>query len=189
MTKAQLRKIYKEKRKLISPKEKANWSDRILVNFKKLKLPYINCVHTYFAMDEQNEVDTQNILRYLKFANPGLITIAPKINIDTGEMLNYIFNENTRLAANKFSIAEPVDGEIIESVNIDLVLTPLLAFDAKGYRVGYGKGFYDKFLEQCRSNVIKAGLSFFEAEEAIDDVSQFDIPLNYCITPHTINCF
>ena len=80
-------------------------------------------------------------------------------------------------------------GEKIEATDIDLVITPLLAFDKKGYRVGFGKGFYDKLLAQCKHDVIKVGLSFFEAEEKIDDIKQNDIPLDYCITSDTIYSF
>jgi 5-formyltetrahydrofolate cyclo-ligase len=55
-----------------------------------------------------------------------------------------------------------------------VVFVPLLAFDKKGNRVGYGKGFYDAFLSKCKPETIKIGLSFFEAEETIDDVFEND---------------
>ena len=72
---------------------------------------------------------------------------------------------------------------------IDVVFVPLLAFDTNGNRVGYGKGFYDKFLSQCQPETIKIGLSFFEAEEEIADVYQDDIRLDYCVTPNKIYDF
>jgi 5-formyltetrahydrofolate cyclo-ligase len=189
MTKAALRNIYRQKRNGISPKERSKWSDLLLINFQKLDLPYIRCVHSYLAVYHRNEIDTQHILRYLEFSNPGLQISVPKVNIETGQMEHYIYNDDTELMMNKFGIAEPVDGEKIAVADIDLVLTPLIAFDKNGYRVGYGKGFYDKFLHQCRSDVIKIGLSFFDAEEVIDYLSQFDIPLNCCVTPQTIYRF
>ncbi len=77
-------------------------------------------------------------------------------------------------------------GDINRSGEIDLVLVPLLAFDKNGSRVGYGKGHYDKFLSQCRDDVIKIGLSFFDPADQIDDINQFDISLNYCVTPHQV---
>lgn len=72
---------------------------------------------------------------------------------------------------------------------IDVVFVPLLAYDNKGNRVGYGKGFYDHFLSECREDVVKIGLSFFEPEEAIEDVSATDIRLDYCVTPMTVYNF
>ena len=68
-------------------------------------------------------------------------------------------------------------------------MIPLLAFDKKGFRVGFGKGYYDKFLARCKPNVIKAGLSFFDPVDEINDISGFDIPLNFCITPKEIFSF
>ena len=63
----------------------------------------------------------------------------------------------------------------------DLVIVPLLAFDKKGYRVGYGKGFYDRFLQN--SKTLKIGLSFFAPTEEIIDVHLNDVRLDKCITP------
>ena len=189
MTKAALRKIYKEKRKQVSHKDIERWTDLVLINFQKLELPFINCVHTYLAIEDQNEIETGNIIRYLKFKNPGLKTVVPKINLDAGEMLHYIFNDDVEMVPNAFGIIEPVKGEKVDPGEIDLVLTPLLAFDKRGYRVGYGKGFYDKFFKQCTKDAIRVGLSFFEPEEMIDDVNPFDVPLQYCITPRQVYTF
>ena len=70
-----------------------------------------------------------------------------------------------------------------------MVLVPLLAFDSKGYRVGYGKGFYDRFLKQCRNDCVKIGLSYFEPIDAINDAGEFDVPLDFCITPQKAYVF
>ena len=188
MTKTALRKIYKEKRKEISLKDKDRWTDMILINFQQIELPFINCVHTYLAIDEQNEINTDIIIRYLKFVNPGLQIVIPKINLDKGEMRHYIFDDNVAMAPNSFGIIEPVSGKKVSAEEIDIVITPLLAFDEKGYRVGYGKGFYDKFFTSCRGDVIKIGLSFFGAEPVIE-ANAHDIPLDYCVTPQRVYTF
>ena len=67
---------------------------------------------------------------------------------------------------------------------IEVVFIPLLTFDKTGQRVGYGKGFYDQFLAQCKPSTLKVGLSFFEPEIYIEDLLPTDIPLDYCITPN-----
>jgi len=64
-----------------------------------------------------------------------------------------------------------------------------LAFDEKGNRIGYGKGFYDRFLNECKKDVIKVGLSFFEATTTIEDTNANDIPLDFCVTPEKIYRF
>jgi 5-formyltetrahydrofolate cyclo-ligase len=56
--------------------------------------------------------------------------------------------------------------------------------DSTGHRIGYGKGYYDRFLRTCRPECKKIGLSFFEVmEETIADAGEHDIPLDACITP------
>lgn len=67
-----------------------------------------------------------------------------------------------------------------------MVLIPLLAFDKNGYRVGYGKGFYDRFLAECRPDVVKVGLSVFEPIDEITDLNEFDIKMDFCITPNRV---
>ncbi|MDR9457609.1 MAG: 5-formyltetrahydrofolate cyclo-ligase, partial [Salegentibacter sp.] len=72
---------------------------------------------------------------------------------------------------------------------LDLVFIPLLAFDKTGNRVGYGKGYYDRFLDSCKPGVIKIGLSFFEAEEEIKEMFETDVALDYCVTPNRVYQF
>ena len=95
----------------------------------------------------------------------------------------------TRLKENHWGIPEPVDGSSLDPKLIDVVFVPLLVFDKMGHRVGYGKGFYDKFLKSCREDVIKIGLSYFEAVEQISDVNPNDMVMDYCITPNKIYSF
>ncbi len=183
MTKKELRFIFKEKRKVLSVHEIEKFNDLILINFQKLKLPFINCVHTYVASLKLGEPDTATIVRYLQFINPLVKIVIPKIDIHSGNINHYHFDEGVELIANAYGIDEPKDGNLIKEDEIDLVLIPLLAFDRKGFRVGFGKGYYDKFLARCKPNVIKTGLSFFDPVDEIKDISGFDIPLNFCITP------
>jgi 5-formyltetrahydrofolate cyclo-ligase len=186
MTKAALRKIYKEKRNHLSPQEIEKFTDLILIHFQQIQLPFLSCIHTYIASEKLGEADTSSITRYLQFKNPGLKLLVPKIDITSGDMQHLHFDDEVELVHNAFGIAEPYSGKIAEPDEIDLVLVPLLAFDNHGYRVGYGKGYYDKFLSQCREDVIKIGLSFFEPVDEIDDINQFDISLNYCVTPQQV---
>lgn len=183
MKKQELRDIFKEKRKTLSVTDIEKFNDLILINFQKLNLPFIKCAHTYIASLKLGEPDTATIVKYLQFKNPMIKIVIPKIDIHSGKMVNYHFNEGVELITNTFGIDEPKEGNIISENEIDLVLIPLLAFDKRGYRVGFGKGYYDKFLCRCKPNVIKIGLSFFDSEEEISDIFGFDIPLNFCITP------
>lgn len=186
MTKVDLRNIYKEKRKQLSIAEVEKLTDLLLINFQKINLPFISIAHTYIAAEKLGEIDTSSITRYLEFKNPGLKILVPRIDTLSGNMHHLHYHDEVEFEDNSFGIAEPLGGEKIEANVIGLVLIPLLAFDKQGNRVGYGKGFYDKFLSECNEEAIKIGLSFFEPVAQIDDINQYDIPLNYCVTPQHV---
>ena len=98
-------------------------------------------------------------------------------------MTHFLLTDNTKIKKNEYNIPEPVNGLPVPPEMIDVVFVPLLAYDKQGNRVGYGKGFYDQFLAECKPETIKIGLSFFEAENQIEDVFEADVLLDYCITP------
>lgn len=136
---------------------------------------------------KHNEVDTFSILNYFKHEVPALEIVIPRTNFEKLELVNVLYDhEYTILGRNKYDIPEPIHGKIISADQIDLVFIPLLAYDKKGNRVGYGKGFYDRFLASCRSDVKKVGLSFFEPVDEISDLNAFDIRLDACISPGKI---
>ena len=186
MNKSELRILYKKKRAELSPADIARYNDLILIQFQKLSIQFINCVHTYLPSMKLREPDTAPIISYLEFTNPELKVAVPSINNATGILDHFYLEENSLRMINQFGIEEVHEGEAVPLTEIDLVLVPLLAFDKQGYRVGYGKGFYDKFLSLCRADALVIGLSFFAPEEKIDDCNEFDIQLDYCITPSEI---
>lgn len=91
--------------------------------------------------------------------------------------------------ANEFNIPEPLDNKVADPASLDLVIIPMLAFDEKGNRVGYGKGFFDRYLKESRDDCIKVGFSYFDALDSIDDANEFDVPLDFCITPQRTYVF
>lgn len=183
MKKQDLRNIFKQKRKDLSLHQIEKLNDLILINFQKLPLPPVECVHTYLSSLKLGEPETANIIKYLEFKNPLVKVVIPKVDIHTGGLAHYHYSHGVEMIKNEYGIDEPADGNQISESEIDLVLIPLLAFDRQGYRVGFGKGYYDKFLARCRKDVLKVGLSFFEPVEKIEDVTGYDIPLDFCITP------
>lgn len=187
MQKEALRKIYKEKRAALTPAEIQKLEDFILIQFQKLDLEIPSLIMTYSASGKLNEFDPTNITDYCFFKNPQQVLFYPVIEKDNS-MICVVTDDTTIFEANKFGIDEPIDGLPMFPEEIDMVFVPLLAFDKTGNRVGYGKGYYDRFLKECREDIIKIGFSFFEAEEAID-INAFDVKLDYCITPITIYSF
>ena len=70
-----------------------------------------------------------------------------------------------------------------------MIFIPLVAYDLIGNRVGYGKGYYDRFLKSLNSNTLKIGLSLFEPVEEIIDINNYDISMDICVTPNSIYDF
>lgn len=189
MKKQDLRILFKQKRKELSLHTIEKFNGLILINFQKLNFPYIGCVHTYLPSLKLGEPQTATIIKYLQFRNPMIKTVIPKVDIHSDEMVNYHFDDTVELIKNQYGIDEPKDGKIIDVSEIDLALIPLLSFDIKGYRVGFGKGYYDRFLSNCRKDILKIGLSFFEPVDKIEDISGYDIPLDFCVTPNETYIF
>ena len=118
--------------------------------------------------------------------SPDMRVYWPKISVHSVSMEAHLVDRSKSFVKNQFHILEPINGDVISPLLIDMLFVPLLAFDVNGYRVGYGKGFYDRYLTQCRPDVLKIGFSFFDAIPAISDIDEFDVPLNHCITPTRI---
>lgn len=181
MKKKELRIKYKALRNELSDILIEEKSIAIANNLLKMNIWNKTCYHLFLSIIEYKEVDTKFILQILADKNKEIII--SKSNFETRTMLHYLLTDNTKIKKNEYHIPEPVDGIEVPCKKIEVVFVPLLAFDKKGNRIGYGKGFYDKFLTICNTNTLKIGISFFEAEEKIEDISENDIQLNYCITP------
>lgn len=82
---------------------------------------------------------------------------------------------------NKYGVPEPVNAKEVLEHKIDLVFVPLLISDIHNFRVGYGKGFYDRFLANCKPTAKFIGLNFFEPVLKIDDIHPLDISLHQVI--------
>lgn len=187
MTKKELRKKYKTLRNNLSKKEIDEFSLAIADNLLKLPIWDHSFYHIFLSIEEQKEVNTDYILNILSGKDKNIII--SKSDFETGSMTNYLLTDNTLIRKNEYNIPEPVDGIEIPNEKIDVVFIPLLTFDNNGHRVGYGKGFYDRFLANCKPETVKIGLSFFEAEKLISDVFESDIKLDYCLTRKKVNSF
>ena len=187
MIKKELRKIYKQKRLDLSPQQILKLDDLLLIQFQRMAFePGVQVLLNYFSMPHNGEIDTHLFERYMMYLVPGLQVAYPVIDFIECTMQPYLVNEETTIVQNNYLIPEPVDGIRIDEETIDVVFVPLLAFDQQGYRVGYGKGFYDRFLKKCRADVITIGFSYFDPIDKIEDANQFDVPLKYCITPQQL---
>lgn len=187
MLKKDLRLHYKNLRQALSLDEIEDRSLAIANNLLKMDIWDNIYFHLFLTMEEQREVHTEFILNIL--AGKDKEVIVSRSDFETHTMIHFLLTDNTRLMKNQFGIPEPVDGIEVPSNKIDVVFVPLLAFDINGQRVGYGKGFYDRFLSECKQDVVTIGLSFFEAEEEAIEANTTDVPMDFCVTPLKVYSF
>lgn len=187
MTKAKLRKIYLEKVRSLSLEERTDKSKRVAHQFfTTFDLSNINFVHCFLPIERFNEIDTSLIFKTIWKKFPHIHTVVPRACFRTGEMESLRFTSETELKENAWQIHEPVHDEAVGISEIDMVLVPGLCFDKEMHRVGYGKGFYDRFLKKCRPDCVKIGLNYFPAVEKIHDVHEGDAQLDFFVTPERI---
>ncbi len=141
-------------------------------------------VHLFIPIPGFNEVDTNFIITRLWDLGKTVCTSITEVKTNT--LRTVAFTEEIELVPSKFGVPEPIGGPALDEKDIDQVLVPLLAIDASGNRVGYGKGFYDNFLQKCNSNTQKIGLSLFPPIDEIEDTHDNDVPLDFLITPSRV---
>lgn len=190
MTKSELRKEFLDRRQALSSAELETASARITANlFDNFDLAGARFLHCFIPIKHFAEVDTRPIFQWLWSEYPQIQTVVPRVNHETEELENLRYGIDIPLVENKWRIGEPSHNEHVEPTDIDVVLVPLLCFDLNGHRVGYGRGYYDRFLRRCRADCEKIGLSFFPPIERIDDAHEGDIRLNACVTPDQLYTF
>jgi len=186
MEKSQLRIKYKALRSQLSDTTIADQSLLIANQALLLNIWEHTYYHLFLSIESQREIQTDLILHILQGKEKSVVI--PKAHFESNEMTHYLLQDNTQLRISDYGIPEPTAGIEIFPAQIEVVFVPLLAFDIKGNRIGYGKGFYDIFLSQCNPKCIKVGLSLFTAEEHIK-TDENDVSLDYCVTPEKIYRF
>lgn len=179
-----LRDAYLQARRDLLPSLVETYNRSLLKQAQALDWSAFAVVHTFLPILVQKEPDTFRLIAWLQAEHPNAQIAVPKVDPNNeGVLTHHILEKNTVLTPSKWGIPEPSNSVNIVADLVDIALVPLLAFDRKGHRVGYGRGFYDRFLSECRPDVLKVGLSFFEPVPYISDVVETDVPLDYCITP------
>lgn len=186
-SKKELRLHYKKLRTALSESDIEEKSLAVANNLIQMAIWEKTYYHVFLPIVELKEVDTEFILHLLSGKDKEIVI--SKSDFETREMTHFLLTDNTKIKKNEYNIPEPVNGLAVPTQNIEVVFVPLLAFDVLGNRIGYGKGFYDKFLADCKPETIKIGLSFFESVDEIEDVFESDIKLDYCVTPEKVYTF
>ncbi len=180
-TKAELRIQYRRRREALNPQQIDDLSILIVNRCLELKLWDQSTYHLFMSFRKNNEIDTSLLLSVIQGKDKQ--PVIPKM-VGDHDLEHYLLLDQTPIKINQWGIPEPQSGIKIDSEQIEVVFVPLLIFDLQGHRVGYGKGYYDRFLAKCKPGTIKVGLSFFDPIERIKDIESHDIPIDFGVTPN-----
>ena len=180
-----LRRSYLKARKSLAPLEiqsKTHLINQRLINF----VPWneLELVHLYLPVLDNNEVDTLPTIKHIRGHFEKLRIAVPKVEIGH-KLSHHLLTKSTKLETNIWGIPEPVGNVTIDVEQIDLVIAPMIIFDKIGHRIGYGKGYYDRFLAKCREDTRKVGLCYFNPVGEIE-IEPTDISMDAVITPEGV---
>ncbi len=187
MNKKELRTKYKALRSGLSDEEIDDLSIEIANQLLQLSIWDKTYYHIFLPIAKQREVNTEFIMNILQGKDKHVVV--SKSNFENSILEHFLLTDSTTLKINEWGIPEPIDGIPIPENKLEVIFVPLLAFDKKGNRTGYGKGFYDKFLAKCNPETLKIGLSFFGPEEEIIGIIPSDMRLDLCVTPEETHNF
>lgn len=181
MTKAEIRTLFKAKRAQLSPYDITKISAQVqalVLDSFSFSSKYVSI---FLPIEQQKEISTYGLLEdiILKGGHP----ILSKANFKDHSLTLYHYEHPSQLEISSFGIPEPKHGRTILASKLDYVFVPLLGLNSEGQRVGYGKGFYDRLLKQCKPDCIFIGLHLFDEFTEISDLNPNDIPLHLCFTP------
>lgn len=135
-------------------------------------------VHCFMSISEKKEIDTDPLLE--RMHADGKQIVLPRA-VGKGELEHVVWSPGEALRISPLGIREPLNGQSVSPEELDLVLVPLVAADRWKNRLGYGMGYYDRFL--ARTDATTAGLLFerFLSPDPVP-VEEHDRPLDYLIT-------
>ncbi|MBV6643972.1 MAG: 5-formyltetrahydrofolate cyclo-ligase [Cyclobacteriaceae bacterium] len=183
-----LRKEVLHKRRLLAPSVFSQRNQRVHERVQRLLLQLeAKCLHVFLPIARNKEPDTWPIIKTLRSYDMQIII--SKTDFETETMCHFDFAEDITFEEGSFGIPEPVGQQEVDPSRSDAILIPLLAADKKGWRIGYGKGYYDRLLTELNPGIVKIGLSLSSLFDEFSFMESHDIALDYCITPfETIEC-
>lgn len=132
----------------------------------------------YLASRRNREIATDDIMKYCLDGN---IMVAVPVTTSIHDIIPSRMSQNTSLIEDKWGIPVPKELESVSGEELSVAIVPMLGADKSGYRIGYGKGYYDRFLARY-PHIITIGLCPMLTLHEEIPVERHDIPLNYIVT-------
>lgn len=135
-------------------------------------------IHCYVSMNQRREVETQELIR--EMLRKSMPVVVPVTNFADGTLHHFRLRSFDDLQENKWGVLEPEQGQQVSPNELDLVIVPMVAADESCNRMGYGQGFYDRFLSQVSAP--KIGLIYEQNVVEALPTEEFDVPMDKIIT-------
>lgn len=182
MNRSDIRRNLREKRRSISPSQR-QLSAVALLNNLQTQDWYLNANSVAVYLSSDGEIDLTEVIQDLAAREKTLSL--PKLGSDKGAMQFCDWQPDRPLISNRYGILEPHTGTICAVAALSLILTPLVAFDSAGNRIGMGGGYYDRLLfemNDLEARPIIVGVAYdFQQIDQID-AEEWDIPLDAVVT-------
>lgn len=177
--KTSLRDKYKKLRLKIPAEVKKHNDKNIYLNILNLT-EFFSASTVLCFVSSDNEVDTKKLIEHSLKA--GKTVAVPKCLDSSGNMDFFIIDSLKALSPDSFGILEPdiLKCKKLKDLKGAVCIVPGLVFDKKGYRIGYGKGYYDRFLE--KNNCLKIGLCYKDFIADTLPYESYDISVDYIVT-------
>ncbi len=186
--KKKLRKMYIDRRLNLNETDIEVKSRELLEQFKSFE-NQLKDKSVFIFIDFKKEVQTQPLINYLKTINCKIFV--PRIEESSHQMEIHPYLSHEALVKSRYGILEPQQNPsgIISPDILDVVITPGVAFDLKGYRIGYGGGYYDRLFAKIGNAVLKIAIGFEIQIAPSVPVDSYDWKVDYLVTENTIYSF
>ena len=175
MTKKELRNYYKQLRSALSEQEREAMSKKIVDNLQQLPIWEYSTYHIFLPIEKLHEINTHHLIASLKEQHKTIVV--PVMHPESKSLTSVLLTSDSKLQTNTWGVPEPNEEVIIP--------------DSTGNRIGYGGGYYDRFLAQCKPTTLKIGLSFFppHPESFAAITHNTDIVLDSVVSPLAVSNF
>jgi 5-formyltetrahydrofolate cyclo-ligase len=176
------------RRMALSEADVAAYSRQIFERWRnRFSLKRIGFFHCFQSMPHRHEVDSHDFIDFVRSRHPQVHVVVPVIDPVNKVLRHAYVHDDVEMRQNRWGIKEPyMPVDFVHPVQIDMVIVPLLGFDDRGHRLGYGAGYYDRFLALTRPACIKIGICFETGHVPTLPNEPHDIPLDFVVTEQTI---
>ena len=187
--KKELRTRLDRERKALSKEAIQDLSQQVFEKWRaRFTLKPVAYLHLFQPIQKRNEIDTSFISDYARKRHGHVKIVVPVVNPSSEHLTHVELANDIEMEINHWGIPEPkLPFKKVFPMQMDMVLVPMLGFDLDGNRLGYGKGYYDRFLSLVHPQCLKIGLCLEQGKiESGLPAEPHDVALDYIVTEELV---